>query len=92
MFIRQEKRNQQARQRAINELTPKIYSAFAVSLHRNYGFGFTRILRALADTQMLWMDDISGGESIMDVCQRETGINMMSAITAENLGVDGEKI
>jgi hypothetical protein len=73
-------------------MVPKIYAAFAVALHRNYGFGFTRILRVLADTQDLWNKHVNNEIDIIKVCSDETGINMITTITAEEQGVKGHKI
>ena len=87
-YIEQEKRYR----RNLAEMVPKIYAAFAVALHRNYGFGFTRILRVLADTQDLWNKHVSNEIDIIKVCSDETGINMITTITAEEQGVKGHKI
>lgn len=73
---------------------PKIYAAFAISLHRRYGFGFVRIGRVLADTQTYWLDAMegAGGEDILRQCIEETGVDVMSAITAKELGEEGDLV
>ena len=35
----------------INQITPKVYAALALALHREYGWGYTRIARAFAASQ-----------------------------------------
>jgi hypothetical protein len=87
-FIEQERRHK----RAIAEMVPKIYAAIAVSLHRNYGFGFTRILRVLADTQDLWNKHANNEIDIIKICSDETGIDVISTITAEEIGASGTKV
>ena len=86
-FIEQERRYK----RAMTEMVPRIYAAFAISLHRNYGFGFVRIGRILADTQRYWQTMSS--EEINALCIEETGINMVSETTAKAAGIkEGRKI
>lgn len=85
-FVEQERRYK----RAMTEMVPRIYAAFAVSLHRNYGFGFVRIGRILADTQKYWQEMTA--DEINELCIKETGINMISETTAKAAGIEGRKI
>lgn len=87
LFIEQEKRYR----RMIREIVPQVYAAFAVSLHRRYGFGFIRIGRVLADTQDYWNAAKNKEIDIVQLCADETGIDIMSEITAEELGEKGDK-
>lgn len=87
-FVEQEKRFR----RKIDELAPTIYAAFCIALHRHYGFGYERILRVLKETQILWHDAAVGYNDIVKICEEETGIDLMSTITAKEQGVEGERI
>ena len=87
-FIMQEKRFR----RKMIETIPQIYAAFALSLHRRYGFGYLRILRVLSDTQKYWQAAALGEFDILQTCSDETGIDMLSAVTAKETGAEGEEI
>ena len=88
LFIEQEKRFR----RKIDELAPTIYAAFCIALHREYGFGYERILRVLIETQKLWHSAAEGYTDIVKLCEQETGIDLMSHLTAKERGVEGERI
>lgn len=85
-YIEQEKRFR----RKIDELAPTIYAAFCIALHRHYGFGYERILRVLKETQVLWHDAAVGYNDIVKICEEETGIDLMSHLTAKEHGVEGD--
>lgn len=87
-FIEQERRFR----RQINEMAPKIYAAFAVALHRHYGFGYERILRVLIESQDLWRESAYNNLDIVKLCSDEVGIDMLSHLTAKEQGVEGERI
>lgn len=87
-FIEQERRFR----RQINEMAPKIYAAFAIALHRHYGFGYERILRVLIESQDLWHEAANGSLDIVKLCSDEVGIDMLSHLTAKEQGVEGEWI
>lgn len=87
-FLEQEKRYR----RVIKESVPKIYAGFALSLHRRYGFGFGRIVTVLSDTQKYWQEDGTGGFDILKACEDETGIQMLSEVTAKECGIKGKEI
>jgi hypothetical protein len=74
----------------IREMVPKIYAGFALTLHRQYGFDFDQIVNILAETQELWQSDGNNGFDILKTCSEETGINFMSKVTANALGVEGD--
>lgn len=71
----------------IREMVPKIYAGFALSLHRRYGFGFDRIVTVLSDTQKYWQQDGVDGFDILKTCLDETGINLISEVTARECGI-----
>ena len=83
-FLHQERRYK----RNLEEVIPFIYAAFAMSLHKRYGFGFDRIATVIADTQKLFTEtkNLTMGE-VMRRCYEETGIDIMSATTARECGV-----
>lgn len=87
-YIEQEKRFR----RKVNEMAPKIYAAFAIALHRHFGFGYERILRVLIESQELWRESAYGGLDIIQLRSDEVGIDMMSHLTAKEKGVEGERI
>ena len=53
-------------------------------------FDFDRIVNALSYTQELWQSDGNGGFDILKTCSEETGINLLSKVTANALGVEGD--
>ena len=85
-FIAQEKRYR----RKITEITAQIYASFAIALHREYGFGYDRILRAFRASQDVWQKAIDEGISVYQQCEDETGIDIMSTVTAKENGVDSK--
>ena len=87
-FIEQEKRFR----RKIDELAPTIYAAFCIALHREFRFGFERILRVLIESQDLWHEAANGSLDIVKLCSDEVGIDMLSHLTAKEQGVEGEWI
>ena len=87
-FIEQEKRYRQK----INDLAPTIYAAFCIALHREFKFGFERILRVLIESQDLWHEAANGSLDIVKLCSDEVGIDMLSHLTAKEQGVEGVEI
>lgn len=51
------------------------YSAIAISLHKLFGFGETRIVRVLQDVQETMTFEICTGD-IIERCREETGIDI----------------
>ena len=88
-FIEQERRYK----RIIKELTPQIFASFIIAMHRCYGFGFKRCLRVLIMTQDIWNEAKENGiEQLIQTCMDETGIDIMSAVTAKEIGAQGDAI
>lgn len=85
-YIHQEKRWKSH----IREMVPKIYAAFCLTLSRNYNMDFDRLVNIIAETQDLWQSDGENGFDILNTCSEETGINLMSKVTADALGVEGD--
>ena len=82
-FIDQERRYR----RMIHEIIPKVYAAFSIALHREYGFGYERILRVLRETQKYWDESEAGEMDILAVCSEELGIDLISHQTAKEQGI-----
>ena len=67
----------------INQITPKVYAALAIALHREYGWGYTRILRTFTASQDIWDESNERGIDMIKMCEEETGITLMDNKTAE---------
>lgn len=74
----------------IREMVPKIYAGFCLTLSRRYNMDFDQLVNILAETQELWQSDGNNGFDILKTCSEETGINLMSKVTANALGVEGD--
>lgn len=59
---------------ASDELVPHVYAAIAIALHRQCGWGYTRINRLFAESQRLWED--LGSDAMVKLCEQETGISL----------------
>ena len=66
----------------INQITPKVYAALAIDLHREYGWGYTRILRTFTASQDIWDESNERGIDMIKMCEEETGITLMDKKTA----------
>ena len=67
----------------INQITPKVYAALAIALHREYGWGYTRILRVFTASQDIWDESNERGIDMIKMCEEETGITLMDKKTVE---------
>ena len=67
----------------INQITPKVYAALAIALHREYGWGYTRILRTFTASQDIWDESNARDVDMIKMCEEETGITLMDKKTAE---------
>lgn len=65
----------QARQELTSFAMQMFYCAAAISAHRLFGFGETRITRLLDDIQQIMTEEI-GTEDMIERCRRETGIDI----------------
>lgn len=74
----------------VREMVPKIYAGFCLTLSRDYNMTFDQLVNILAETQELWQSDGGNGFDILKTCSEETGINLMSKVTANALGVEGD--
>lgn len=72
----------------IREMVPKIYAAFCLVLHRQHHMNFNDIYNLLVETQALWQSDGVDGFDIVKICAEETGINLLSKVTADAAGIE----
>ncbi|MCD7724308.1 MAG: hypothetical protein LUI12_01925 [Clostridiales bacterium] len=70
---------------AADEITPQIYAAIALALHRKYGFGYKRINDVFVESQNIWTEFTENGDDMIKLCEEETGINILST-GADNKG------
>ena len=60
-------------------------------LWKDFHLSFEQIVYILKKTQELWQADGENGFDIVKVCAEETGINLMSKVTADAAGIkEGE--
>lgn len=78
-------------ERRIKELVPVIYSAFSIAMYEE-GAEYEDILRVLGRTQQLWQDSQDGYIDIKKYCSELTGVDIMTAYTANEKGESGEEI
>ena len=81
-------------ERNIHSIVTQMFCAFALALHRHYGFGYTRILRALSETHALYNEMAQyGNDYINNLCLEETGLDIKHITTADAVEVrEGAKI
>ena len=72
----------------IREMVPKIYAGFVLVLWRKYHMTFEQIVDILRDEQDLWQRDGVNGFDIVRTCAEETGINLLSKVTADAAGIE----
>lgn len=62
--------------KASGEMVPQIYAALALALHRECGWGYTRINRVFVESQRIWESFAGSGDDMISLCEKETGITM----------------
>lgn len=67
-------------ERQCREITPSVYASIAIALHRRYGWGFQRISTLFAESQEVWNECIQGDISMVEMCERETGIDVQRRV------------
>ena len=65
-------RSRQKLKEEVNNLVPGVYASLAISLHRNWGWGFKRINRLFSQSQRIWED--LGTDNMIELCEKETNI------------------
>lgn len=66
--------------KTINDVTPSVYAGVALALHRKHGWGFKRINDLFSESQEIWHCCVENGESMTDLCLRETGIEVENKV------------
>lgn len=85
-FIQQERRHF----RQVKELVPKYYASVCIALHRLYGFGSeSRLPAVMSMISELWANHT--GTELLQMCKEETGISLISELTASEYGIEGDE-
>lgn len=63
----------------INQITPSIYSAMAISLYR-HGVAFEDIESIFAESQNIWTECVQKDINMPEMCFQETGIDVLRDI------------
>lgn len=74
---------------AVDNIMPRNYAAFALVLHRHYGFDQDQISDIIAYTQELYNQSLFAGDDIFEECSDEVGIDMYGEIHAKKHRVVG---
>lgn len=75
---------------AVDNMIPRNYAAFALILHRRYGFDQDKITDIIAWTQELYNESLFEGIDIFAECSDEVGIDMVGEIHAKKHRVVGD--
>jgi len=75
---------------AVDNMIPRNYAAFALVLHRRYGFDQDKITDIIALTQELYNESLFEGLNIFKQCSDEVGIDMVGEIHAKKHRVVGD--
>ena len=60
----------------INQITPEVYAGIALALHRKCGWGYKRINDLFEESQVIWNECINSDINMMEMCEKETGIEL----------------
>ena len=75
---------------AVDNIVPRNYAAFALILHRRYGFDQDKITDIIALTQELYNESLFEDIDIFQQCSDEVGIDMVGEIHAKKHRVVGD--
>lgn len=64
-------------EKASDDMVPQIYAAIAIALHREYGWGYTRINRVFLRSQEVWEGFAGRMSEMAKLCEEETGISLV---------------
>lgn len=92
MISREYARKEKLLMRKIHEVLPVAYASFCITLHREYGFGYGRLINVLMGTQSLFRDHGDGKIDVIKICSDELGIDFLSEQTAKETGIEGKRI
>ena len=60
----------------INQITPEVYAGIALALHRKCGWGYKRINDLFEESQIIWNECINSDINMLQMCEKETGIEL----------------
>ena len=60
----------------IDQITPEVYAGIALALHRKCGWGYKRINDLFVESQTIWDECINSDINMMEMCEKETGIEL----------------
>lgn len=66
--------------RKSKEITPDVYAAIALSLHRKHGWGYQRISALFKVSHDIWEECVQTGIDMRKMCEDETGIEVVGAV------------
>jgi hypothetical protein len=75
---------------AVDNIVPRNYAAFALILHRHFGFDQDKIANIIAWTQELYNESLFEDLDIFKECSDEVGIDMIGEIHAKKHRVVGD--
>lgn len=75
---------------AVDNIVPRNYAAFALVLHRHFGFDQDKIADIIAWTQELYNESLFEDLDIFKECSDEVGIDMIGEIHAKKHRVVGD--
>lgn len=64
----------------INQITPQVYAALALALHRKYGWGYKRINALFEESGTIWQECINGDVNMIKMCEDETNIRIVDSV------------
>lgn len=64
-------------QKEIDDVVPNVYAGIALALHRTHGWNYEQIRELFVESQYLWTDYVWRGESMTEICLKETGIDVL---------------
>lgn len=67
-------------ERQCREITPSVYASIAIALHRKHKWGFKRISDLFTESQEVWNECIQGDISMVEMCEKETGIDVRNRV------------
>lgn len=60
----------------IQQITPEVYAAIALALHRNNKWGYKRINELFEESQKIWQESVNEDKDMVQICLDETGIEL----------------
>ena len=75
---------------AVDNIIPRNYAAFALVLHREYGFSQDDIVNIISATQELYNDSFFNNKDLFQECSDEVGIDMYGEVHAKRHRVVGD--